>query len=80
MRLRYQDNVVHGLRQIALAIERGDLDASTAIVLTGGLGELNVVHCLGGLDAQSALGAMSMAQHILLNAVMPDGNTTSEAI
>lgn len=75
-RLRYQEEVARGLREVADAIEAGNLDASSAVLLTGGLGEMNVVHALGGIDAHAALGSLAMAQHILLNAVMPDGNTT----
>lgn len=75
-RLRYQEEVARGLREVADAIEAGNLDASSAVLLTGSLGELNIVHALGGIDAQAALGSLAMAQHILLNAVMPDGNTT----
>lgn len=74
-RTYFNPEVVAGLRKVADAIERGDLEATIAVLVTGDVGEKAVVHALGEFcTAQIALAQCAIGQHILLNAVMPDGN------
>lgn len=76
-RTYFNTEVVAGLRKVADAIERGDLEASIAVLVTGDMGELSMVHSLGeNCTSQIALAQLAIGQHILLNAVMPDGNAT----
>ena len=72
--LRYQNDVAQGLRDIADAIERGDVPAGIAVVITGEVGELAIVHSLGEeADVRAAISQCVIGQHILLNHLMPDG-------
>lgn len=76
--LRYSSDVAQALRQAADLVESGRLAAESAVLVTGGIGELVVVSVMGGIDSQSAIGSLVIGQHILLNTVMPDGNANGD--
>jgi len=76
-RTRYRPEVVSGLRDLADAIERGEVEAGVAVVITGEMGEMAVVHVMAA-DTPTAIAQCAVGQHILLNTIMPYGNTTTE--
>lgn len=76
MELAIRQSAVDGLRDLADAIERGDIDPDTkVVVIHGDLGEPVFVRGMGkDVGGTETLAMITVGQHIMLNAIMPLGN------